>query len=290
MSDDHIFSTEISFESRTLSLPSEDITPTSHNALVSSNKYGLLFVVMSTTLYILDIPELEISKEFKAQEVVPLPEAMLGITISFDELKLLCYSQHNIYVFDIPTIVSKNSSKECQRRFPHGLSLLLCKISKHLSYDIVYMDEQFNVHTRVNSLGTSPESYSKQFKGCMDIDWSPYSNSLALVQHTSIVILSRELTQLYSIQEYSIDTVSHFNFIHWASSSSLQCDYLLLGCQCIIPSESEDEDDELFVSLVALLIENNTKVTQLSYFEDVCQDMKLIDLPQKFLLASMPET
>lgn len=242
-----------------------------------------------------DVHQLEVSKEFNAQALCSMSEPILGVDLSFDELKLLCFSQNNIYIFDIPEASSSSMNITHQRCIKHSFDVDLCKFSKFQNYHIALKDDQDNVHVHTNCLDSSSNTHSKNFKGCSDVDWCPYSNTLAMVQQTSIIILNSDLSELYAIHDYSIDLVTHFNFIHWVSKSTSQNDYFVLGCQCVIPSDDDDndedeEEEEQFVSLAAVQVTNNSALTQLAYFEDVCQDMKIIDQKQKFIAASMKET
>ena len=239
------------------------------------------------------VHQLELSKEFNAQMICNVSEPILGVDLSFDELKLLCFTKNNLFVYDIPLAASNSTNGSSQKSIQHSSKIELCKFSKFQNYHIVVRDDHDNVSVYADCFDSSSKIHSKQFKGCADIDWCPYSNTLAMVQQTSIVILNPDLTEVYAIHDYSIDLMTHFNFIHWVSNSSSQSDYFVVGCQCALPAEEDDDDDEeedKFASLAAVHITNKSHLTELAYFEDVCQDMKLVDQKQTFIAASIRET
>lgn len=287
-SGEHIFSTQISYETRSLRMPSApDPTSNTRNCIVTSCLYGYLIVGVNNTLLFTEIEDLETATEnFQASQTCLLQENVLGVSISADELLVLAYTSKAIYLYRISDI---NSGKcTSYATIPIASSMSLCQWSKHRASLLLFTLDTTGTISIYNDQGKllATESYPK----CVYADWSPNNDSIALVQGTKLIILSANLQVLQTFSpELPSDLIAFFNYILWIPPSTAAHSVFLLGCQCSVPSEDDGSEDK-FVSLMVTSTAQLGPLRQLAYFEDVCQDLQQLSADQTFFTAYLRAT
>lgn len=268
------FSTQISFESRSLSLgAAPPAAAPSCACLAASSKYGFVFAALGGALMRTSLSSLETalaaSDLDSVQAVLPADTLVIGIALSADELTLAAHSLDCVFLFRVSAFGESFARVPLKgvRRVAWGSEVpLLCAQDA----------EGLHLLDQTGALVAS-----RPVAGDAHFDWSPTSGELALAERAQVRLLAADLREL-ALLPVALPPLA-LSLCHLAWVRAEDADLLLLGCAC-------ECDGDAFVSVLAARLDRLPPLPRLApvaYFEDVLQKLSA-DAPQTLAHAAIP--
>ena len=260
-----------------------------HNLLLSSNKYGMVIFAINSTVYISSVSEVENASKTLTNlfSFPPLNSPILGLSLSQDNLTLLCFSSNTLLFYSLTSLESYKANKgEIKADFSFSIngSILACKYSasslSNGSFFILDDRHTLSIYPTGPSFSSSP-LVLKVFPGCKYADWDSHHHRIVLSFNLTFLLLNAEdlsviLTTTPSLPSEFIQSVNYLSWCPYTQNNDQN--YFLVGFNCAVMDEEEDKEnkeetlEDTFISMSILRWrEKSQSMDVVNYFEDVCQ-------------------